>query len=90
MKLNAVWQDTKQGRALCLEVQGRKVNFLQADMDEPGRSIYVTALSLWEGLAGDVPAAWLQRWRWRRGLRHLQKLIAQAVREGVAQEPALT
>ena len=73
------WGQTQLGRTLFVEFAGRKVAIGEKDFADPGTA-HRSALSIWEGVAGNVPRHWLARWRWRRGLRALHNRIVKAMR----------
>ena len=73
------WRETAQGQALYIETQGLKVAFAKTDLevDAAGKA----AISIWEGVAGHQPRAFIARWRWRRGLRRIGRAIDKAIAE---------
>lgn len=74
------WQETAKGRALHIEVADRHISFYPFEMEKPEYAAATGAISLWEGIAGTLPHGIIARWRWRRGLRKLQRDIAKEVR----------
>ena len=74
------WQETAQGPALYIETKGLKVAFAKIDLegDDPASK---AAISIWEGVAGHQPRAFIARWRWRRGLRRIGRAIDKAIAE---------
>ena len=88
MEVTTFWQETARGPALCIELAGRRVSFLELDLkDAP----YVAAVSLWEGIGGVMPRGFVGRWHWRRDFKRVLRGISQAVAErGAYSEPVPT
>lgn len=67
--MEVVWRETaNQGRVPYLKEQDREIAHL------PGQE-RAEALSLWEGIAGYAPFGRFAYWRWRLGLKRIERAI---------------
>ena len=78
----AEWGETQLGRTLFVEFAGRKVAIGEGDFADPVTA-YRSAVSIWEGTAGNMPRGRFAGWRWRSGLRTLHKRIAKVMQREV-------
>lgn len=78
--MKSTWQETSRGKALRIEVADRHISFYPFELEKPEYAAATGAISLWEGTAGMLPHGRIARWRWRRGLRNLQREISKEVR----------